>query len=314
MSRRHDDSAHSVYMLDTMNNVLGILILVLILTQVMDIATQGPKDTTPRSVPELEKELAALLQESGLTLEQLDVEPASRTDAGSPVAASTASTAAREQALDRYASARQERDALRRTLLRLTGDTNDAATITAPRGLPATVSWTPERTVTFWCRGGRLQRIDLNPAYDTFLAALNRVANAAAASNQPIAFETLARQLNTQDLGDRGLALACSALPDGLLLSTRPRTMDTWLPVTAIAGPQSPLATTLSEAAPTRTLLTFHVWADSFDVYLAAVKLAKAHGFRTRWIVHPLGEEFSERWSPAVEGQAPPSRAVQVDP
>lgn len=38
---RKDDSSHHVYLLDTMNNVLGILILVLILTQVLGAANSG---------------------------------------------------------------------------------------------------------------------------------------------------------------------------------------------------------------------------------------------------------------------------------
>jgi len=44
---------------------------------------------------------------------------------------------------------------------------------------------------------------------------------------------------------------------------------------------------------PTNTVVTFHVWYDSFDTYLYAVYIAKKAGFHTRWFPYAEDEEMT---------------------
>jgi hypothetical protein len=75
MNSRKGDSSHHVYLLDTMNNVLGILILVLILTQVLDVSSGGKRPPRKGEVEQLQKRLNESL--AALNLKPQDLSEAS---------------------------------------------------------------------------------------------------------------------------------------------------------------------------------------------------------------------------------------------
>lgn len=71
MRGRRNESSHQVYMLDTMNNVLGILILSLILALVVDSANRQIKTGPDSELASLQKRLDAAVKELALPADQL---------------------------------------------------------------------------------------------------------------------------------------------------------------------------------------------------------------------------------------------------
>lgn len=60
MLKRKNESSHQVYMLDTMNNLLGVLVFSLILALVVDGTNQVPRDLAKSSVAQLKARLQAV--------------------------------------------------------------------------------------------------------------------------------------------------------------------------------------------------------------------------------------------------------------
>jgi len=59
-----------------------------------------------------------------------------------------------------------------------------------------------------------------------------------------------------------------------------------------IEHPESRFRQTLRNVKPRERFLQFHVWADSFDVYLAARKLGEERGFAVGWQAYSEREEY----------------------
>ncbi|MFP6655768.1 MAG: hypothetical protein VCB25_09075 [Myxococcota bacterium] len=122
-------------------------------------------------------------------------------------------------------------------------------------------------------------------------------------------FDSAARYLRKRDIGDENFRWR-------LLTEPEIRVQLEWRSPQAGLDPFSlqqggALRAWLANRAPEQDFIKFHVWGDSFEAYLAAREAVEAAGYRAGWIGHEIDDEFdlALRFGPPE----PTSGPIEVD-
>jgi hypothetical protein len=140
-------------------------------------------------------------------------------------------------------------------------------------------------------RHGRVYVVDKKALFDEGSRAIGRIlANGQGRSIRPDEFEAIARYLRKHSVGLGSFEWQFKTDP-----STRVelawRSRDGGIERTRLA--QDPTwSNWLREKSPDRDFIQFHVWSDSFETYLEARQAVEAAGFRAGWVGHAEDEEI----------------------
>lgn len=319
MRRRRSatDSQSLDSLLDTMANVIGILVVILAVTQI----SVGEAMKRIRAFDALEAEQerqarieSALLQDEldslqarwdELAPEEMQVERAGLSDdlrrlRAEPAALQLASqdpadlarTLAREQAAaqrleDRVATSSAQLASLRISLKKMP-DVGTAKTVRLPDPRPA-----PRGTVpaVFFARYGYVFWADLENLKARLIDELLR---------NP-------RSSNFPDIGTR--ALRWQPLP---ALRGRPGARLVWRQrangdsAETVGEQNSAFRKALGQLHPKQHVVQFYVWPDSYDAYLRAREIAEGYGFHAGWEAYELDQESDWYQTDRAQRQAVP--------
>ena len=312
-------------LLDTLFNVVGILVFLVAVTQLsVDDSLRGirgekppPSDLDPATFEALRAEVAALEQQldglAGLWAalaagRELDAGQLAATDAHAapplpppePPAAvdldrileSIAARRRRIQELEgRLAGVLAERDRLLGQLAATPvpqPPTPQVVTLPDPRPAPA-----DSVPIRFLCRYGRIV-----PAGDDLKEALYRgVAAAVGGDGTRVAqsqFARVAAHFDWNDVGSRALRWRIRLRGGTLLGSLEWRGAGVGEGVEQLQATGSDFRRALSAANPGSHHLRFEVWSDSFEVYGAARRLADEAGLASGWVAFDVAEEMED--------------------
>ena len=317
-------------LLDTVTNMVGFLVIVLVVVQ-LNVALSpppaapppGPAPTSaPSQLPALEARAAGLEKQAGqLALEieraraALEAEPKRQklTDEKESLESLLRRLDAAIAKLK--ASARAAQEELQRLAREIEGaqgqppakpPTQELASIRvfetyAPAsGRPKPV-WAGKERIAFVCRRGRVYRLDADGLNRAMIGAVAAVAGRAPAGGQLSPEQIVARveaHLAANDTGDKFFRVRLSRIRH----NGRAVTAQLWQPRSDTQGDaQDTVRSGKGEHAdalakrfsPQRHWIRYYVWADSFEVYLAARKLAEGRGFDVGWMPFPADFEIA---------------------
>ena len=103
-------------------------------------------------------------------------------------------------------------------------------------------------------------------------------------------FDAVALYLRKRDVGAGNFRWALLTEPD-IRVQLDWRSRDAGLEYDALTNSRA-LQAWLAARSPDVDLIKFHVWADSFEAYLAAREVVEKAGFRAGWVGHEVDEDF----------------------
>ena len=175
-----------------------------------------------------------------------------------------------------------------------------------------TLSPAPEnlRPIYFVCRHDKICPLDAEVISERLLSAV-RKATGKRGKNITINSRDaskIANYFDKHDVGDEYFRLKVRDLHVCLLLTTEHRSPPKGETPDQLTNRQSIYTKTINEADPSKQFVKFYVWSDSFDAYLAAKELAERKGLRGNWA--PFGE--NETLSEILGGGGPAHRKETV--
>jgi hypothetical protein len=108
-------------------------------------------------------------------------------------------------------------------------------------------------------------------------------------------FDTVARYLRKREIGDGNFRLQLQTEPD-IRVQLEWRSQDAGLEHNDLSTSRA-MREWLVARSPEVDLIKFHVWADSFEAYLAAREVVEKAGFRAGWVGHEIEQDFELRLS-----------------
>ncbi|MBW2273215.1 MAG: hypothetical protein JRG96_08085 [Deltaproteobacteria bacterium] len=311
-------------LLDTMANVVGILIVVMAVTQITvgqavkrirflessdaaSIAEERSREQEKRSLVSQLEELerrwqrleptasrapgqSAALREHLSRLESHDIARETRQAQESLLVSSVAGD--RDALLGLEGEVSQQREALAARRLRLRQAAEERSRgpfeVRMPDPRPA-----PPGAVEYvlFCRYGRVIPVDMEGLLDVMNEALPR--GFGSRTPRPAELAQIVRDFGSRLVGDADFRW--SVFDRGVYgLAARLSWRDAESGESAgwIEHPESRFRQTLRSVSPRGRFLQFHVWSDSFEVYLAARKLAEKRGFAVGWQAYDEREEY----------------------
>ncbi len=310
-ARRRADAQSIDSLLDTMANVVGILVVLVAVTQLSlgDAverirATAGERAAaTPNDLAELVGERDDVRADIEMARSELERFKAEQT-AGLRLADARPLLDEFESLPGPSASAGDQpsleaREQLKVEVARLEGEVKRAegerekllAILAEPAaaGEPITIRLPDPRPVPaglervfFFCRGGEVHVLDLDDLGDVLIAGM-RDATGSVRENMLIERSDvpwIVNHFKKEQIGDQGYrwifddSLNAELVPTGDIAPGETE---------AELGPNSRFAAALDALNPRRQYVRFFVWPDSFDVYLAARRMAEQRGLRIGW-------------------------------
>ena len=126
---------------------------------------------------------------------------------------------------------------------------------------------------------------------------------------RPDEYESLAHYLRKREVGDGNFLWRFVTTPDPRA-RLEWRSLDPGIEPSALES-SGALREWLAERDPSRDFIRFQVWNDSFEAYLEARQVVESAGFRAGWKAYDAGEEME---LPVAFGVRPsPERPVEVD-
>ena len=326
-------------LLDTMTNVVGILIIILILTQlgageaVKRISEQIPEITAKEFelAEQQAVDLKNLLEELGekkATVEaQMPTDPDQikqqqqavknlKKDLDSLLKANVDLDEIKkstEQLRTRVTDVEKQLNTGEQTLANLKAALDDTPE-PGPAPAPKTVYLPNPRpapkeaeAVTFICRGGRIMYLDIDELKKLAAIAVRGVQ--ARGEKDTVDCSRLGENLDKRNIGDRRFRLKSKAIGGYLYFVPEPRE-DAGDTAERVGKPTSQFQGILKRANSNRQYIDFLVWADSFDVYLAARKVASDRDFAAGWTPYEKNAEWRFRLDVTVtcSDQPPPPK------
>jgi hypothetical protein len=322
--RREQGAQNLDSLLDTMANVVGILIVVMAVTQITvgqavkrirylersDVASLADEQSREQKQRGLAAQLeglrlrwqklgpateqarseSALLRDFLRKLERNEVSQEIREETESALAASVASD--RESLLVLEDEIEEQSAELAALRFRLREANEEAARgpfeVRMPDPRPAPPG---AREFVFFCRYGRILSVDMVGLLDVMNAALPRGFGNRAP--RPSELAHIVRDFKTTVIGNEDFRW--SVFDRGLYgLAARLNWRDPMAGETSgwIEHPESRFRQNLRGIEPRQRFLQFHVWSDSFEVYLEARKVAEERGFAVGWHAYDEREEY----------------------
>lgn len=309
-NRRRERNQNLDSLLDTMANVVGILVVVLAFTQlqvgeavrrihnseVARIRSAGEAlafagEGALREVSRLEESLRAGAKSAALVrseLQQLGAQSeklraATRfpgVEQADIVAAILRETGKQHEMRDQLSALRANR---KRLEIRLRGSRDAFASAThqirLPDPRPAPLG-TEERV--FFCRYGRVSPVDLERLHEILNEDLRKATDSPLSGH--LAASLLVSHFETHDVGDRDFRWRLSDRAGyGIAARIAFRRDDIGELRSEIVADDSDYRLALSRAQPKSHYLRFYVWSDSFAAYLRAREIAEELGFSVGW-------------------------------
>jgi len=322
--RRHDTSGNLDSLLDTMTNVVGILVIAAAVTQIsVGDAVQGAAssrledpDALRAQAKRLEELLAQLRKKWGVLEAQLEPNRADaervrelirklRQELRQPLEGDPRTLADRLATLKirltelerRIAAAQARRDELKAALEDHTPKRRIRLRLPEPRPPPRGSEPTP------WvCRGGRIY-----PLSDELARKIDRAVRTVMnkpRGNMSFTAADLSRieeHFRRNDIGDEFFRARVKNLGINLLLKLERRHPEQGSTLGDLEDPRCPYRAWLRRADPNKQWIKFLVWADSFELYIEAREYAETRTARGRasplpaaWIPFSTGEEIQE--------------------
>jgi hypothetical protein len=292
-------------LLDTMANVVGILVVLMAVTQMT-------VNDAMKRIQVWESEEAVALREdrkqaeaslsamAGIDLARVLELSTLRTHIqrlrGLPAATDTASVSAdvasqRLQVRRLRAAIADEREKLANLQILLSKSESRAEeegiALRLPDPRPAPVAAEP---MVLFCRYGRV----FDPRFDQLTRELNQVARSAP---RPVD-----RYFEAYDIGNELLRWRIIETATGRVHRLDWRRTTIGETAEQLLSPRAKFREVLATLAPGSKFLHFYVWGDSFEAYLEARRIAEEAGFSAGWIPIPAGKSLE-----LVKGRAPPT-------
>jgi hypothetical protein len=314
-------------LVDTLSNVVGILVIVVALTQIqlgdalvriaeldfLRTRDERARAARPEESRAVEQRRGALILRTEVNLED-SIELAKRTLVA--LAAQPSNSAARDGvARDRLAEevaaararlgeARLSRDRRASVAERLQVVPKQmVARLPDPQILTGRESW-------IMVRYGRVYLVDREELVKEGTRAIERIlADGAEGRVRKDEFEAVALYLRKHDVGLGNFRWQLMTDPQ-VYVELEWRSKDAGIEIEDLATSEE-FRTWLAKRTPDVDLVRFQVWSDSFETYLGAREILERAGFHAGWHGHEADEDFEIglRFGP----EAPPVVPVQVD-
>jgi len=346
--RRSDEEAGSLdSLLDTMTNVVGILVILLVFTQLsvsdavkrMLRATESPLlDISQENLSEAEKELDELKEtvEQARTkyeslADQRDTQLASVKDVRKLIDDLRAQLEAppeqketkqemnqRLEKIKAQAEAkREELDKTQAELARLKAMLDEtpqrgplpAKTVTLPNPRPAPENAQP---LHFICADGQIYPATLHDRLDTIAQSVIRLSNVKPDDRGLYDCDKIVGYLNQRTLGDRNFVLRGDVKSFRLYLEFHPRPNAGEAPE-QLEARSSRFRQVVRAANVKRQYARFIVFPDSFEVYLAARRICDSHDMLAGWDLMWYNPPYRVRFPGNLECQGKPEPKPKPD-
>ncbi len=296
-----DSSQNLDSLLDTMANVVGILVVVMAVTQIsvgqaMEriSAFASEEITALRETSEaLASEWHGTESEAAGTQRRLEALASDLQALRGQPAVATSATAASVARRERAVARLEEEIALRReglAALRVSledfrgGPAVPVNELRLPDPRPAPYGTT---RVDFFTRHGRVLPVDFEGLKERLFAELRREFRLGGR------IDDVARHFVENDIGDESFRWRVYGRGGRTLAELHWRRTDLGERGARLAAPSSAYRRALSQLDPSRHYLVFTAWSDSFDAYLAARRIAEEQGFAAGWEAFDAREELA---------------------
>ncbi len=315
-------------LVDTLSNVVGILLIVVLLTQIQlgDALTRVSeldflRTREERAREQMPAETRALRLRREALLRRTDVDLEESILLAQEMLASLAESAA-SRSRDRSRTLSELREELARSRLDLRAkkaarDRRDGYAVQLQRVPKEMVARLPDPTVVrgkeSWIlvRGGRIYLADRAALFEQGQRAISRVLglDTQVRRIRPDEFESVARYLRKRTVGDATFRWHLKPGRD-VRVELVWRNQDRGLEYPDLASNPS-MRIWLAARSPELDFISFHVWSDSFEAYLAAREVIESAGFRAGWRGYEATDELD---LPLRMGRPEPEiRAILVD-
>jgi len=315
-------------LVDTLSNVVGILVIVVVLTQlqlgdalerVAEIDLLRTREERAQGLMPAEVDALGLRRDALLR----------RTDEGveeSIVLAEETLAALSEVAEVKPGKERRSMADLREELAESKAELNDERAALEQRGdFAGDLREVPKQMVArlpdpqvvqgkeSWIlvRKGRIYLADREKLFDQGQRAIGKVLAGAIQDQRirPDEFETVAHYFRKRDVGAGNFRWRFETTPRNRV-ELEWRSLDEGLEYPGL-GSKRAMRAWLAERSPEIDFIKFHVWADSFEAYLEAREVIEAAGFRAGWRGYEVDKELDV--SVTLGRAAPEVGPIQVD-
>lgn len=317
-------------LVDTLSNVVGILVIVVALTQIqlgetlarvteldfLRTREERARDLIPAEVAALSARREALLRRTDVgieesvalatemlaTLSKMETvapggESASLTDLRERLEISQDRLSERRAALERRENYVEHLQHVPKRMV---------ARLPDPEIVQGKESW-------ILVRHGRIFLADRERLFEAGQDAIGRVlglgVDAGDRRIRPDEFESVARYLRKRDVGAGSFRWYLKTQPD-VRVELAWRSPDEGLEHPGL-GATVAMRSWLAARSPDIDVIRFHVWGDSFEAYLVAREVIEAAGFRAGWRGYEVGDELDLPLR--IGGAAPEVRPLLVD-
>jgi hypothetical protein len=314
-------------LVDTLSNVVGILVIVVVLTQIqlgdalhrvaeldfLRTRENRAREARPEESRALDLRREALMRRTDVgveesialakqTLEALAAQP-------SKIAAKNANDL--DRLTRKVAEAKSELEAAQRVRDRRAQRAEElrvvpkrlVARLPDPQIVTGRESW-------ILVRYGRVYLVDRQKLFDEGSRAIKKIlADAQNGMVRRDEWEAVARYLRKQDVGLGDFRWQLKIGPQ-VQVELEWRTKDGGIELEDLESSEA-FQTWLASRSPDEDVITFQVWSDSFETYLGAREIVEREGFHAGWRGHEADEdlEIGLRFGPEEPDVAP----VQVD-
>lgn len=298
-------------LVDTLSNVVGILVIVVVLSQIQlgdalarvaEIDLLRTREERARELMPAEFEALRLRRDAILRRTDRDLEASIVLAKEMLSALSDTPFVASERGLSQSpGDLREERDRVQAELgaLRILRDQRERYVEQLTRVPKRLVARLPDPQIVrgkeSWIivRNRRVYLVDRPKLFEAGQKAIGRVLGDGLDNRtvRPDEFEATARYLRKLDVGAGQFRWHLAVEPE-LRVELVLRSLDGGLEVPGL-GSKSAMRSWLASRSPDIDFIRFHVWADSFEAYLAARQLVESAGFRAGWRGYEIEEELS---------------------
>ncbi len=310
MSRRRAQNQNFDSLLDTMANVVGILVVVLAFTQIhvgqavrrihegesSASTSEDAKAGAMRESTRLERAIASMPAESGKMQQVAEHLAGLHPTAKAPMTAEEVVSAmlreSRKQTqLGRALSPlRAEEQQMQMRLSEARAEFENAVhRVRLPDPRPAPLG---TQEMTFFCRYGRVKHVDMEELDRRRVTGIEAARLAGRRSAGSLA-SSLVRYFYNRDIGDESFRWRLQEQANNQIYVTLAfRNHEVGERRDTIARIESRFRRSLYAADPNRRYIRFHVWNDSFSVYLRARSIAEEMGYSVGFKLSDSEHEF----------------------
>ena len=337
MRRRRDQNQNFDSLLDTMANVVGILVVVMAFTQIHvgeavrrihQVETAPGAAVSPearagaiREGDRLESDLETFAPSSLAAVGELErmqerflhhanFQAADAKDLISAQQVVVALLREDREARERDRSLTNLRAEEQQMQIRLSETRREVESavhrIRLPDPRPAPLG---TEAMTFFCRYGRVKYVDIDELDRLRISGLDSARKAPRYSGSSV-LSSLIRHFYQRDIGDDSVRWRLrEAANNQIYVKLEFRNREIGEERNTIAAVESHFRQSLYAASPNQRYILFEVWSDSFSVYLRARSIAEEMGYSVGWIMRDRHDEFGG----FLGFGAPPGNPIPID-